>query len=119
MQSQYGSLHQAAAAQDYMEVGRRLVKLDGSSISWGESIVRNLLCIVDHLPYSIRISWVFFRLVHPQRSNVWGIALYTQWQSAAFKDTTKLKKAGSNHNSTGACIDVFPSFNYNKVADKY
>ena len=53
MQSQYGSLYHAAAAQNYMEVGRRLVKLDGLSISWGESIVRNLLCIVEHFPYSI------------------------------------------------------------------
>ncbi|MGZ3611566.1 MAG: RDD family protein [Ktedonobacteraceae bacterium] len=35
-----------------MSVGIRVVKLEGSSISWGESIVRNLSC-VDHLPYAI------------------------------------------------------------------
>jgi uncharacterized RDD family membrane protein YckC len=36
-----------------MARGIRVVKLDGSPISWGESIVRNLLRIVDHLPYAI------------------------------------------------------------------
>jgi uncharacterized RDD family membrane protein YckC len=34
-------------------LGIRVVKLDGSPMSWGESIVRNLLRIVDHLPYAI------------------------------------------------------------------
>ncbi len=36
-----------------MAFGIRVVKLDGSPMSWGESIVRNLLRIVDHLPYAI------------------------------------------------------------------
>ncbi len=36
-----------------MALGIRVVKLDGSPISWGESIVRNLLRFVDHLPYAI------------------------------------------------------------------
>jgi len=33
-----------------MALGIRVVTLDGSPISWGASIVRNLLRIVDHLP---------------------------------------------------------------------
>jgi uncharacterized RDD family membrane protein YckC len=54
MQSQYGSPSQAAAvAQDYMGDDTRVVKMDGSSISCGESIVYNLLRIVDHLLYAI------------------------------------------------------------------
>jgi uncharacterized RDD family membrane protein YckC len=36
-----------------MAPGIRVVKLDGSPMSWGESIVRNLLRIVDQLPYAI------------------------------------------------------------------
>ena len=36
-----------------MALGIRVVKLDGSPISWGESIVRNLWRIVDHIPYFI------------------------------------------------------------------
>ena len=36
-----------------MSLGIRVIKLHGSPISCGESIVRNLLCIVDHLPYAI------------------------------------------------------------------
>ena len=60
MPLQYGSLYQAAAAQDYMGVGRRLVKLNGSPIIWSESLVRKLSCIVDHFPTPFRISWMFF-----------------------------------------------------------
>jgi uncharacterized RDD family membrane protein YckC len=36
-----------------MVLGIRVVKLDGSDISWGEAIVRNLLRIVDQLPAAI------------------------------------------------------------------
>lgn len=36
-----------------MALGIRVIKLDGSPMSWGESIVRNLWRIVDHLPYAI------------------------------------------------------------------
>jgi len=36
-----------------MMLGIRVVKLDGSPIGWGESIIRNLLRILDHLPYII------------------------------------------------------------------
>ena len=36
-----------------MALGIRVVKLDGSPISWRESIVRNLLRILDHIPYII------------------------------------------------------------------
>jgi uncharacterized RDD family membrane protein YckC len=36
-----------------MALGIHVVKLDGSPIGWGESIVRNLLRIVDHIPYAI------------------------------------------------------------------
>ena len=54
MQSQHGFPSQAAAvAEDYMGVGICVVKLDGSSISWGKSIFHNLLRIVYHLPYAI------------------------------------------------------------------
>ncbi len=53
MQSQYGFRSQAAApALEYVGVGRRVIKLDGSPISWDKSIVRNLLHIFDHLPYA-------------------------------------------------------------------
>jgi uncharacterized RDD family membrane protein YckC len=36
-----------------LALGLRIVKLDGSPISWGESIVRNLLRIIDYIPYFI------------------------------------------------------------------
>jgi uncharacterized RDD family membrane protein YckC len=36
-----------------MALGIRVVKLDGSPISWGASIVRNLLRIIDYIPYGI------------------------------------------------------------------
>ena len=36
-----------------MALGIRVVSLDGSSIGWGQSIVRNLLRIVDSLPYIV------------------------------------------------------------------
>jgi len=36
-----------------MALGIRVVKLDGSPISWGESIIRNLLRIIDGIPYFI------------------------------------------------------------------
>jgi len=36
-----------------MALGIRVVKLDGSPMSWGASIIRNLLRIVDHMPYTI------------------------------------------------------------------
>jgi len=36
-----------------MVLGIRVIKLDGSPIGWGEAIVRNLLRIVDHLPYVV------------------------------------------------------------------
>jgi uncharacterized RDD family membrane protein YckC len=36
-----------------MALGIRVVKLDGSPISWGESIIRNLLRIIDSIPYFI------------------------------------------------------------------
>jgi uncharacterized RDD family membrane protein YckC len=36
-----------------MMLGIRVVKLDGSPISWGESIIRNLLRIIDYIPYFI------------------------------------------------------------------
>jgi uncharacterized RDD family membrane protein YckC len=36
-----------------MALGIRVVKLDGSPISWGESIIRNLLRIIDYIPYVI------------------------------------------------------------------
>jgi uncharacterized RDD family membrane protein YckC len=36
-----------------MVLGIRVVKLDGSDISWGQAILRNLLRIVDQLPAAI------------------------------------------------------------------
>jgi len=36
-----------------MLLGVRVVRLDGSSISWGQSITRNLLRVIDHIPYGI------------------------------------------------------------------
>jgi len=36
-----------------LALGLRVVKLDGSPISWGESIIRNLLRIIDYIPYFI------------------------------------------------------------------
>jgi uncharacterized RDD family membrane protein YckC len=36
-----------------MALGIRVVKVDGSPISWGESIIRNLLRIIDYIPYFI------------------------------------------------------------------
>jgi uncharacterized RDD family membrane protein YckC len=36
-----------------MLLGIRVVKLNGSPIGWGQSITRNLLRIIDHIPYGI------------------------------------------------------------------
>jgi len=36
-----------------MALGIRVVRLDGLPISWGQSITRNLLRIIDHIPYGI------------------------------------------------------------------
>lgn len=36
-----------------MALGLRVVKMDGSPISWGESIIRNLLRIIDVIPVFI------------------------------------------------------------------
>ncbi len=36
-----------------MALGIRVVKLDGSPISWWDSIVRNLWRIIDHVPYVV------------------------------------------------------------------
>jgi len=36
-----------------MALGIRVVNLNGSSIGWGASIVRNLLRIIDYIPYGI------------------------------------------------------------------
>jgi uncharacterized RDD family membrane protein YckC len=36
-----------------MALGLRVVKLDGASIGWGEAVVRNLLRIVDGIPYFV------------------------------------------------------------------
>lgn len=36
-----------------MALGLRVVKTDGTPISWGESVVRNLLRIVDEIPFVI------------------------------------------------------------------
>jgi uncharacterized RDD family membrane protein YckC len=36
-----------------MALGIRVVKLDGSPISWGEAVTRNLLRIIDYIPYFI------------------------------------------------------------------
>jgi uncharacterized RDD family membrane protein YckC len=36
-----------------MLLGIRVVRLDGSPIGWGQSIIRNLLRIIDHIPYGI------------------------------------------------------------------
>src|ERR1051326_5906576 len=36
-----------------MVLGIRVVKLDGSPIGWGESIIRNLLRIIDSIPFFI------------------------------------------------------------------
>jgi uncharacterized RDD family membrane protein YckC len=36
-----------------MVLGIRIVKLDGSPIGWGESIIRNLLRIIDDIPFFI------------------------------------------------------------------
>lgn len=34
-------------------LGIRIVKLDGSPIGWGESIIRNLLRYIDQIPYGV------------------------------------------------------------------
>jgi uncharacterized RDD family membrane protein YckC len=36
-----------------MALGMRVVRLDGSPISWGQSFSRNLLRLIDHIPYGI------------------------------------------------------------------
>ena len=36
-----------------LALGMRVVKLDGSPISWGEALVRNLLRIIDDVPFFI------------------------------------------------------------------
>lgn len=36
-----------------MLLGIRVVRLDGSPIGWGQSITRNLLRIIDQIPYGI------------------------------------------------------------------
>lgn len=36
-----------------MVLGIRVVRLDGSPISWGQSISRNLLRLIDQIPYGI------------------------------------------------------------------
>jgi uncharacterized RDD family membrane protein YckC len=92
MQSQYGSPSLAAPALECVGIGRRVVNLDGSAISWGESIVRNLLRIVDHLHYAIRyLLGAILIWTSPTKRRLRNCVTHTVVFSRCY-GTTKLKK---------------------------